>query len=85
LYDDGTGRKFHRLPDKSRKERRLVVSGNDAFDVLTAIHLKLGHPGRNKCFFGVVINATASSGRSVYRSRSIAGLIFLIHLVRTRP
>jgi hypothetical protein len=31
-------------------ERRLVVSGNEAFDVLTQMHIKLGHPGRNRFF-----------------------------------
>jgi hypothetical protein len=53
LYNDGSRRKLYRLPDKSHTERRLVVSTNDAFDVLTSIHLKLGHPSRDKCFYGV--------------------------------
>ena len=53
LYNDSSGRKLYRLPDKGHLERRLVVSAHDAFDVLTSIHLKLGHPGRNKCFYGV--------------------------------
>jgi hypothetical protein len=53
LFDNGTGQKLYRQPDKTHPNRRLVVSANDAFDVLTAIYLKLGHPGRNKCFYGV--------------------------------
>jgi hypothetical protein len=53
LYNNGSRRKLYRLLDKSHTERRLVVFTNDAFDMLTSIHLKLGHPSRDKCFYGV--------------------------------
>jgi hypothetical protein len=53
LFDNGTGWKLYRQPNKTHPNRRLGVSVNNAFDVLTVIYLKLGHPGRNKCFYGV--------------------------------
>jgi hypothetical protein len=52
FYDDGNGQKLYRKAN-GNYERRLVVSGNDAFDILTQMHIKLGHPGRNKYFAGV--------------------------------
>ena len=45
--------KLHRRPDKTHSKPRKVVPLHDAFDALVEIHLKLGHPGRNKCFYGV--------------------------------
>jgi hypothetical protein len=52
FYDDGNGQKLYRKANENY-ERRLVVSGNNAFDVLTQMHIKLGHPGRNRYFAGV--------------------------------
>ena len=53
LYNDSFEKKLYQLFNKNYTERRFVVSVNNAFDVLTLIHLKLGYFGKDKCFYSV--------------------------------
>lgn len=87
LYNDGSGRKLYRLPDKGHLERRLVVSAHDAFDVLTVLlsTSSLVIPGETSAFMGLINSTMGSSGRSATGSKSTVGLVSSMLLLKTRP